>query len=147
MINSCHLLLVTKYSLPRVVLLSSLIQRYHCFLSKQHCFLLLLAPLHTGGVKLNLAQAAAATAVSASEWMAFDLCIDPSDLASSTASSAPAGPAPTGRRLLADSANVSLLLRLGDTGDYADKSDGSFGWDGGAVAVMVRPPSHEIRVR
>jgi hypothetical protein len=44
-----------------------------------------------GGVKLNLAQAAAAaTAVSGSEWMAFDLCIDPTDLATSTAAAAAA---------------------------------------------------------
>jgi hypothetical protein len=69
-----------------------------------------------------------AAAAAAAEWMAFDLCIDPSDLASSVSGGA--------RKLLATSA-VSLMLRLGDTEDYTEQGpDKSYGWDGGAIAVM-----------
>jgi hypothetical protein len=82
-----------------------------------------------GGVKLNVSQAVPAAA--AAEWMAFDLCVDPTDLASTISSSG------RKRALLADAtAQVSLLLRLGDSGDYTDRSDNSYGWDGGAVSIM-----------
>ena len=52
--------------------------------------------------------------------MAFDLYVDPTDLASTISSSG------RKRALLADAtAQVSLLLRLGDSGDYTDRSDNS----------------------